>query len=86
MLNSLDSRKKLAAFVTRLVNIAEEKSELNMAIKDVYTEAVAEGFDKKVLQILVRELKRSEEEIEGQREAVLIYRHSLAAVGEDDEI
>lgn len=80
-LNKIDetAREKLRQTVAKIERLEEEKREVAEAIKDVYAEAKAIGFDTKALRqvIRLRKIERAERE-----EQDMILETYLIALGE----
>lgn len=80
-LNKIDetTREKLRQTVAKIERLEEEKREIAEAIKDVYAEAKAVGFDTKALRqvIRLRKIERAERE-----EQDMILETYLIALGE----
>lgn len=71
---------ELRQFIERIGNLEAEKKDITDAQKEVYAEAKGRGYDTKVMRKIVRDRKRSEEDI-AEEEAVLeMYRAALGMV------
>ncbi len=71
---------ELRQFIERIENLEAEKKDITDAQKEVYAEAKGRGYDTKVMRKIVRDRKRSEEDI-AEEEAVLeMYRAALGMV------
>lgn len=71
---------ELRQFIERIENLEAEKKDITDAQKEVYAEAKGRGYDTKVMRKIVRDRKRSEEDI-AEEEAVLeMYREALGMV------
>ena len=71
------AKDHLKAFVERVERLEEEKKTISDDIRDVYTEAKANGFDTKALRAIVRMRKEDADE-RREHEAVLeTYMHAL---------
>ncbi len=71
---------ELRQFVERIENLEAEKKDITDAQKEVYAEAKGRGYDVKTLRRIIRDRKRSEEDI-AEEEAVLeMYRAALGMV------
>lgn len=64
------AKDQLTAFVERIERLEEEKKQTSDDIKDVYAEAKANGFDTKVLRLVVKIRKQDREE-RAEQEAIL---------------
>ena len=71
------AKDQLKAFVERVERLEEEKKAIADDIRDVYGEAKVNGFDIKVLHMVVR-LRRQDIKERKEQEAVLeTYLHAL---------
>ena len=71
------AKDHLKAFVERIVKLEEEKKAISDDVRDVYSEAKANGFDTKALRAIVRMRKEDADE-RREHEAVLeTYMHAL---------
>ena len=68
---------QLRLFIERIENFEEEKSGTADDIRDVYAEAKANGYDPKVMRMVVR-LRRMETHTRQEQDAILeTYREAL---------
>jgi uncharacterized protein (UPF0335 family) len=75
-----NTKEQLKSIVGRVERLEEEKATLATDIKDIYSEAKANGFDAKALRTIVR-LRKEKPEDRANREAVLeTYMHALGMV------
>jgi len=71
------AKDHLKAFVERIEKLEEEKKAISDDVRDVYSEAKANGFDTKALRAIVRMRKEDADE-RREHEAVLeTYMHAL---------
>ena len=63
-------RDQLKAFIERIERLEEEKKALSDDIRDVYSEAKANGFDVKALRTVVR-LRKQDVDERKEQEAIL---------------
>jgi uncharacterized protein (UPF0335 family) len=71
------SAAQLKQFIDRVETLEEEKRELSTQIKDVYSEAKGEGFDTKIMKMIVR-LRRMDHNARQEEEALLdTYKSAL---------
>lgn len=70
-------REVLKAFVERIEKLEEEKKAINDDIRDVYTEAKANGFDVKALRKIIAIRKMDPQEREELEALVETYMHAL---------
>jgi uncharacterized protein (UPF0335 family) len=69
----------LKDLVDRIERLEEEKKAISDDIKDVYTDASAKGFDKKVLRLVIKLRKMSRQDREEEETVKDLY---LQALGE----
>ena len=72
------AKDHLKAFIERVERLEEEKKTISDDIKDVYSEAKANGFDVKALRVIVRMRKQDSDE---RKEHEAILDTYLAALG-----
>jgi uncharacterized protein (UPF0335 family) len=72
-----NSAKQLRALIERVERLEEEKKGLSGDIKDVYTEAKANGFDPVVMRKVVALRKQDQEERKARDETLALYLHAL---------
>jgi uncharacterized protein (UPF0335 family) len=71
------AKDHLKAFVERIEKLEEEKKAITDDVRDVYSEAKANGFDTKALRAIVR-LRKEDADERREHEAVLeTYMHAL---------
>ena len=71
------AKDHLKAFVERIEKLEEEKKAISDDVRDVYSEAKANGFDTKALRAIVR-LRKEDADERREHEAVLeTYMHAL---------
>jgi len=71
------AKDQLKAFVERVERLEEEKKALSDDIRDVYSEAKANGFDVKALRTVVRLRKQDVDERKEQEAILETYLHAL---------
>ena len=71
------AQEKLKQFVARIEKLEEEKSETQTAIKEVFAEARALGFDSKALRALIKSRKKSRQERETEEAILDLYMHAI---------
>ena len=71
------AKDHLKAFVERVERLEEEKKTISDDIRDVYTEAKANGFDTKALRTIVRMRKQDVDERKEQEAILETYLHAL---------
>ena len=71
------AKDHLKAFVERVEKLEEEKKAIGDDIRDVYAEAKANGYDSKIMRMIVR-LRKMETHTRQEQDAVLeTYRAAL---------
>lgn len=68
---------QLRSFVERIERLEEEKKALAEDIKEVYAEAKGEGFDTKVMRLVIRLRKQNEADLHEQEELLEVYKRAL---------
>jgi uncharacterized protein (UPF0335 family) len=79
---------QIRAFIERIERMEEEKAAVATDIKEIYAEAKGNGYDTKVLRIIVRRRKQDANERMEQEALLDIYEHALGMRPEpveDDE-
>ena len=72
--------EQLRLFIERIERLEEEKKGVGDDIKDVYSEAKANGYDSKIMRQIVR-LRRMEKHARDEQDALLeTYRNALGLV------
>lgn len=72
-----DAAKKLNTHIERIEELETEKKETSDLIKDEYLVAKGEGFDPKVMRLIVKLRKRSADDIQEEEAMVELYRSAL---------
>ncbi len=76
----------LKGFIERVERLEEEKKDIARDIRDVYAEAKGNGFDPKIMRILIKRRAMDRAEREEQDALVATYARSLGEpVPNDDE-
>jgi uncharacterized protein (UPF0335 family) len=78
------ARDQLRAFIERIEKLEEEKTAIAGDIKEVYTEAKANGFDAKTLRQVVRIRKQDTAERQEQEALLDLYLHALGMIPAED--
>lgn len=67
----------LKNFIYRIETLEEQKADIASDVKDIYTEAASQGYDKKILRkvIAIRKIEKSERE--EQEELVRVYLEAI---------
>jgi uncharacterized protein (UPF0335 family) len=71
--------ERLRSFIARIERLEEDKANIALDIKEVYSEAKGEGFDVKVLRKIISLRKRDPQERREEEELLELY---LSALGE----
>ncbi|TPE47244.1 DUF2312 domain-containing protein [Amaricoccus solimangrovi] len=72
---------QLRAFVERLERLAEQRAALSDDTKAVMAEAKAQGYDTKIIRMLLRERQREWSEISEEQEMLALYRDAMGMEG-----
>lgn len=85
--NESVSGEHLRAFIERVERLHEEKQNISRDIADVYAEAKGNGFDTKVMKIIVRRRAQDHAELMEQEALLELYMSALGMVAapRDDE-
>ena len=71
------AKDQLKAIIERIERLEEEKKTISDDIRDVYAEAKANGYDSKIMRMIVR-LRRMETHTRQEQDAILeTYRQAL---------
>jgi uncharacterized protein (UPF0335 family) len=77
-----NSAAQLRQFIERIETLESEKKDIADAIKDVFSEAKATGFDTKTMRAIVR-LRKMEKHARDEADALLeSYRHALGMLND----
>ena len=68
---------QLRSFIERIEHLEEEKSNLTGDIKEIYAEARGNGFDKKVIRMIVRLRKMDQTDRREQEQLLDLYKRAL---------
>lgn len=72
-----EAASQLRLFIERIERLEEEKKGIADDIKDVYSEARGQGYDAKIMRIIVRDRKMASDD-RAERDAILeTYRIAL---------
>jgi uncharacterized protein (UPF0335 family) len=75
-----EAQEQLKSIVGRIERLEEEKAGISLDIKEVYSEAKANGFDAKAIRAIVRLRKLDKEERQEQEAIVELYMQQLGMV------
>lgn len=64
---------QLRAFIQRIERMEEEKKAISDDVKEIYAEAKGNGFDTKILRLIVKRRKQDAEERAEQEALLEIY-------------
>ena len=71
----------LKSFIERIERLEEEKKALADDIRDVYSEAKANGFEVKIMRQIVKIRKMDKDELDEQEALLETYLHALGMRG-----
>ena len=72
--------EQLRLFIERIERLEEEKKGIADDIRDVYSEARSQGYDQKIMRIIVRDRKMAADD-RAERDAILeTYRIALGLI------
>lgn len=72
-----NAAKQLLSYVHRIERTEEEKKEISEVLKDLYSEAKANGYDVKALKAIIKMRKQDPEEVQQLEEAIDIYKKAI---------
>lgn len=73
----------LLQYIERIERLEEEKVALGENVKEIFQEAKSGGFDPKIIRIVLRERKRTQEELDEEEMMVLLYKQALGMLPTD---
>jgi uncharacterized protein (UPF0335 family) len=76
---------QLKSLIERIERLEEEKKTLSGDIKEVYAEAKANGFDTKIIRLLVRLRKKEAAEREEEQSMLDVYMAALGMLPDEVE-
>ena len=68
---------ELRQFIEKIEHLENEKKELHIQIKDVLDEAKAQGFDTKIMRMIMRMRKMKKEDLLEEQEILEVYTNAL---------
>ena len=71
------AKEQLKSIVERIERLEEEKKGISASIKEVYSEAKANGFDTKILKMIVKLRKKEANEREEEQSLLDLYMSAL---------
>lgn len=76
------AKDRIRNFIERIERLEEEKQAIADDIKEVFAEAKGEGFDVKIIRMIIRIRKQDDNE-RAEQEAILdLYLHALGMTAE----
>ena len=78
---SMASADQLGAYIERVEKLEDEKSAIQAGIRDVYSEAKADGFDAKIMRQIVRLRRLDEGDREEEEHTLDLYKRALGMEG-----
>jgi len=73
---------RIRSFIERVERLEEEKAALQADIREVFSEAKGNGFDVKILKILLRERKMDVSDRQEQEAILELYRNALGQLAD----
>jgi uncharacterized protein (UPF0335 family) len=68
---------ELRQFIEKIEHLEDEKKELHIQIKDVLDEAKAQGFDTKIMRMIIRMRRMKKEDLLEEQEILEVYTNAL---------
>ena len=68
---------RLRSFIERIERLEEEKAALAADIREIYSEAKGNGFDAKVIRMIVRLKKMDQSDRQEQKQILDLYKRAL---------
>jgi uncharacterized protein (UPF0335 family) len=68
---------RLRSFIERIERLEEEKAALAADIREIYSEAKGNGFDAKVIRMIVRLKKMDQSDRQEQEQILDLYKRAL---------
>jgi uncharacterized protein (UPF0335 family) len=68
---------RLRSFIERIERLEEEKAALAADIREIYSEAKGNGFDTKVIRMIVRLRKMDQSDRQEQEQILDLYKRAL---------
>lgn len=76
----------LKQYIEKIERLENEKVDVLTAIKEVYSEAKATGFDPKTMKQIIKERKMEKSELDEQETLLATYKRALGMLPELDEV
>jgi uncharacterized protein (UPF0335 family) len=80
-----NSGAALKGFIERIENLNEEKQAISADVRDVFAEAKGNGFEPKIMRIILRRRAMNRAAREEQDALVATYAHAIGEPAPDDE-
>jgi len=80
-----ESGKMILAYIERVERMEEEKAAIVSDVKEIYAEAKGNGYDTKILRLIVRRRKQDANERAEQEALLDLYEHSIGMRRDVDE-
>jgi uncharacterized protein (UPF0335 family) len=71
------SGNQLRQIITKIERLEEDKAAILTDIRAVYNEAKSNGFDSKIIRVIIRLRKMDKAELEEQEELIDLYKQAL---------
>lgn len=68
---------ELRQFIEKIERLEDEKKELHIQIREVLDEAKAQGFDTKIMRMIMRMRKMKKEDLLEEQEILEVYTNAL---------
>ena len=68
---------ELRQFIEKIERLEDEKKELHFQIKEVLDEAKSQGFDPKIMRMIMRMRKMKKEDLIEEQEILEVYTNAL---------
>lgn len=72
-----DTARKLVAYIERIERMDEERTSMGEDIKNEFLAAKSEGFDTKIMKVILKLRKRTADDIQEEEALVEAYRSAL---------
>lgn len=67
----------LLQYIERIERLEEEKTDVAESAKEVFQEAKSCGFDPKIMRIVLRDRKRTQDELDEEETMVHLYKQAM---------
>lgn len=79
------SGKQLRSFIERVERLEQEKTDIASDIKEIYAEAKGNGFDTKIVRMIIKRRKQDANERAEQEALLELYEHSIGMRPDSDD-